>query len=140
MQERYRDRGCVAGLPVGTEPNGDTMLTYSVKGRFPKAGVQPPYELFGTFFSSVVGPSRLQNLKRAVDSISSGEQDHVEYTHDYTWLDLDRQAMTATVTVDHPVDDVSQEATMPLHLFCSLAAEWIQFAEQHLPGSTHDRS
>src|SRR5262245_61822303 len=110
------------------------MLTCLVKGRFPTASVQPPYELFGTFFSSIFTPGRLQNLKRAVEAVSS--QDHVEYTHDYTWLELDRQAMTATVTQDHPVDDVSQSATIPLHLFCSLATEWIRFVEQHFPGVT----
>jgi hypothetical protein len=44
--------------------------------------------------------------------------------------------MTATVNQDHPVDDVSQSATIPLHLFCSLATKWIRFVEQHFPGAT----
>jgi hypothetical protein len=44
--------------------------------------------------------------------------------------------MTATVTQDHPVDDVSQSAIIPLHLFCSLATKWILFVEQHFPGAT----
>jgi hypothetical protein len=63
----------------------------------------------------------------------------VEYTHDYTWLELNRQAKTALLTQDHPVDDVSQSATMPLELFCSLAGQWIRFVEEH-PAPTPRRS
>jgi hypothetical protein len=115
------------------------MLTCSVQRGFPKAVVQQPYELFGPFLSSVISPGRFKDFRQVVDSIRDGKQDRVEYTHDYTWLELDRQAMTATLTQDHPVEDESQSATMPLELFCSVAEQWIRFVEEHpapRPGRT----
>jgi|GEM_PF-2633102 len=109
-------------------PSVEFTLSVDHRG-WARIQVQPPYNLFGDFLTSVLSPLRMRDLRTLLSAYRENPKEYAYYAHDYTELEFEPFNGMARVMIDHP--DEFREGEMPMVEFVPLAEQWLAFAEAH---------